>query len=139
MADRTMTIHQRGPNILLRLLYFVFIGLWLSGIWTAVAWFLCVIIIGLPLGLWMLNRVPQISTLQPSSRELTITTDGRIYQTHSEQIPFLIRALYFLLIGWWFSGIWLGLAWLFCSSIIGLPIGFWMYNRVPTIITLART
>lgn len=139
MSNRTITIHQHGPNILLRLLYFVVIGLWLSGIWTAVAWFLCITILGLPLGLWMLNRVPQVSTLQPSRHDLVIATDGRIYQTRDEQVPFLIRAIYFLLIGWWFSGIWLGAAWLLCSSIIGLPIGFWMYNRVPTIITLART
>ena len=30
--------------------------------------------------------------------------------TDPPQAPFLIRALWFLLVGWWLSGIWAGIA-----------------------------
>jgi UDP-N-acetylmuramyl pentapeptide phosphotransferase/UDP-N-acetylglucosamine-1-phosphate transferase len=33
----------------------------------------------------------------------------------------------------------LTVAWALCTVIIGLPFGFWMFNRVPAVITLART
>jgi uncharacterized membrane protein YccF (DUF307 family) len=46
-----------------RLIYFVFIGWWFSLGWSLAAWFLCVTIIGLPLGVLMLNRLPNVTTL----------------------------------------------------------------------------
>ena len=53
--------------LLLRILYFFLFGWWATGVWINVAWFLNATIIGLPLGLWMLNRVPQVLTLRPTS------------------------------------------------------------------------
>ena len=130
---------RRGPGLLVRALYFVLFGLWFSGIWAAVAWFLCVTIIGLPLGLYMLNRLPQVVTLQPSRSDLVITATGKVVNVAVAQYPVLIRALYFVLIGWWFSAIWMAIAWALCASIIGMIVGFWMFNRVPALITLARS
>jgi uncharacterized membrane protein YccF (DUF307 family) len=134
----TIGTQERGINLLLRILYFLFIGLWLSGIWAAIAWVFCVTIIGLPLGLWMLNRMPQIATLEPQRADLLMDTNGRVFSRDREQFPFLLRALYFLLVGWWFSALWLAVAWALCGSIIGLPFGFLMFNAVPTVVTLAR-
>jgi uncharacterized membrane protein YccF (DUF307 family) len=54
------------------------------------------------------------------------------------QHPFALRALYFALIGWWFSLVWSVLAWALCVSIIGLPLGVWMFNRLPEVTTLMR-
>ena len=54
------------------------------------------------------------------------------------QVFFLTRLFYFLLIGWWFSLIWSLLAWLLCLSIIGLPFGVLMFNRLPGVTTLMR-
>jgi len=48
-------------------------------------------------------------------------------------------AVYFVLIGWWFSAIWLAVAWALHVTIIGMVVGFWMFNRVPAVVTLART
>ena len=129
---------QSGPGLLIRALYFILFGLWFSGIWAAVAWVLCVTIIGLPLGLLMLNRLPQVVTLKPSGGDLLITANGQVIERDVPQAPFLLRAIYFLLIGWWLSLIWIALAWALCASIVGMVIGFWMFNRVPAIITLAR-
>jgi hypothetical protein len=67
-----------------------------------------------------------------------LTTTGRVIERDVPQLPFLIRALYFLLIGWWLSAVWIAIAWALNASIIGMVIGFWMFDRVPRLITLAR-
>jgi uncharacterized membrane protein YccF (DUF307 family) len=104
-----------------------------------VSWVLCLTIIGLPLGLYMLNRLPQVVTLKPSRSDLVLTTTGRVVERSVPQVPFLLRAVYFVLIGWWLSAIWLTIAWVLHVTIIGMVIGFWMFNRVPTVVTLARS
>jgi uncharacterized membrane protein YccF (DUF307 family) len=40
--------------------------------------------------------------------------------------------------GWWFSAIWMATAYLLCLSIIGLPLGFWMFDLTPTVVSLKR-
>ncbi len=146
MTDPTPAVihpRDRGPGCLIRILYFIFIGLWLGGIVTILAWVLNVTIIGLPLGLWLLNRLPQLMTLKPAPVEgRVIVVDGKVVyrETSLRQHPFLLRALYFLLIGWWFSLLWLILAWLLTglSLGLGLPLAFWMFDQVPAVTTLAR-
>lgn len=141
----TVVVHprDRGPGCLIRILYFIFVGLWLGGIVTVIAWALNLTIIGLPLGLWLLNRLPQLMTLKPAPAEGRVTVvDGRVVYRESSlpAHPFLLRALYFLLIGWWFSLLWLILAWLLTglSLGLGLPLAFWMFDQVPAVTTLAR-
>jgi uncharacterized membrane protein YccF (DUF307 family) len=131
-------VRQSGPGLLVRALYFFLFGLWFSGIWAVVAWFLCITIIGLPFGLWMLNRLPQVTTLKPNSNEFIIHHTGQVIQVNTPQLPFIVRALYFLVIGWWFSALWISIAWALCASVIGMVFGFWMFDRVPAVITLAR-
>ena len=128
-----------GAGLLIRALYFILFGWWFSAIWAVIAWVLCITIIGLPLGLFMLNRLPQVVTLKPSRAELLITPAGQVVQMHARQLPFLVRALYFVLFGWWFSALWLAIAWALNVSIIGMVIGFWMFNRVPAVVSLARS
>lgn len=139
MSTTTVVTQPRGlVFLLLRIVYFVLLGLWLSSVWAIIAWVFSVTIIGLPVGLWMLNRLPQISTLKPERQNLIITTTGESYTTPVNQQPFFVRAIYFLLVGWWFSALWLSVAWLLSTTIIGIPFAFWMIDRVPAIITLAR-
>ncbi|NWF79817.1 MAG: YccF domain-containing protein [Chloroflexi bacterium] len=135
----TVVRQEQGVNLLLRAIYFLVFGLWFSAIWASVAWVLCVTIIGLPLGLWMLNRLPQVTTLRPQRGDLVVHTSGEVYRQHIAQRAFIVRALWFVLVGWWLSALWLAGAWALSASIIGLPISFWMFDRVPAIITLART
>ena len=61
------------------------------------------------------------------------------WQSRNVQQPFfLLRLIYFLLIGWWASLVWALLGWLLCVTIILLPVGVWMLNRLPAITTLMR-
>jgi len=52
-----------SPSIMVRGAYFIFIGWWASGIFTVVAYLLCVSIIGLPFGVKMFNKLPKIVSL----------------------------------------------------------------------------
>lgn len=63
---------------------------------------------------------------------------GSIPIAARNQRPWIVRALYFVLIGFWFSAIWLVLAWLLAITIIGLPAAQWMFLRVNAILTLQR-
>ncbi|MEA5077297.1 MAG: YccF domain-containing protein [Anaerolineaceae bacterium] len=146
MTDQNVKVNipsNPGPGCLVRGLYFIFVGSWLGAIWMLIAWFLNVTIIGLPLGLAMLNRLPQIMTLRPERMQTTVVTrNGNTYvnQTPLPQRSFIGRAFYFILIGWWFSLIWMIIAWLIAGITLGLglPVAFWMFDRVPEITTLAR-
>jgi uncharacterized membrane protein YccF (DUF307 family) len=133
-----MEVHASGPNILIRVLWFVFVGWWLGGLVSAVAWLLVVVVIGLPLGLWIINRLPTLITLRPQEQTWRLDADG-ILRRGKQQHDFLLRAVYFVLIGWWLSGLWMGLAYLAVLTLIGLPIAFWMYGRVGAVTTLYRS
>lgn len=130
-----------GPGCLVRGLYFLFVGWWLSQLWIFAAWFLNATVIGLPLGLTMLNRLPQVVTLKAAGTHTSVTLQGGAVVVQQGGLPqrgFLLRAAYFLIIGWWFSLIWVQLAWLGCVSLLGLPLAFWMFDRTPAVTTLAR-
>jgi len=133
---------ERNPEtpFLLRVIWFFVFGWELTGIWILVAWALNASIIGLPLGLWMIDRVPQVLTLK--ARAGAVVTDlksGRSEFLPASNVSFLIRAFYFVLIGWWFSLLWAVLAWLLCATIIGLPLGVMMLNGLPAVTTLANS
>jgi uncharacterized membrane protein YccF (DUF307 family) len=131
-----------SPNFLLRALWFIFIGWWAGLIWLHIGFALCVSVIFLPVGLMMLNRLPSVLTLQPSSQQTTVTMyqNGMVSVQVGEpqQIDFLLRALYFLVIGWWLGYVWALVGYIFCFTIILMPIGVMMLNRLPTVLTLRQ-
>nr|WP_227014941.1 YccF domain-containing protein [Natronorubrum aibiense] len=54
----------RGQHSLVtRALYFVLVGWWLSFLWANLAALLAVTIIGLPIAIWMINRLPFVTSL----------------------------------------------------------------------------
>jgi uncharacterized membrane protein YccF (DUF307 family) len=140
MATARVQQAQQFPFIL-RVLWFIFIGWHITLWWILIAWFLNLTIIGLPAGLWMLNRVPLVLTMRTIRGYNVATGSGDQVEWHYEDVPqhpFVVRAIYFLLVGWWFSLLYSLLAWLLCVSIIGLPLGVWMFNRLPQVTTLMR-
>jgi len=121
----------RGPSLLVRAIWFIFIGWWLSAVAIGVAYFLCAIIIGLPLGFIIFNQLPLILTLRPRS-------PGPVMDGTEEQFPLWLRAIWFIFIGWWLGALYLTVAWGLCVIIITLPIGLWLMNRVGAVMTLLR-
>jgi uncharacterized membrane protein YccF (DUF307 family) len=126
---------------LTRAIWFVFIGWWLSALAIFAAYLLCLIIIGLPVGFMIFNRLPVILTLRPrtDAQEVEIR-DGVTYITGGtvKQHPLWVRALWFVVVGWWLGAIYLGIAWFLCVIIITLPIGLILFNRVGAVMTLLR-
>ena len=126
--------------LLLRALWFVFIGLPVGWFCIHVGWFFMITVIGIPIGLWIFNRVPMIMTLQPELEErykLSLR-QNQMFTGEVEQITLPVRLLWLVLIGWWFSLIWMNVAYLFSATVIGIPVGFWMFNRLPWVIFLTR-
>ena len=131
-------VAKKNPGCLVQLVWFALVGWWLGQAWIAVAWFLAATILGMPLAVMMLNRLPEVIALRGETELLVQSGGGRTVVMQVPQVNILLRALYFLLIGWWASAVWMELAYALCMSIIGLPIGFWMFDRVPAIVSLRR-
>jgi uncharacterized membrane protein YccF (DUF307 family) len=135
-----MVTEKKNPGCLIQILWFAFIGIWLGQVWMLVAWVLMLTIVGIPLGVMMLNKIPWIIALrsEPLTVRISKTPEGelRTQTMQPAQVPMILRVLYFILIGWWLSALWMEAAYALCVSIIGLPIGFWMFDRVPAILSL---
>ncbi len=132
----------RNPGCLLQILWFAFIGVWLGQVWMVAAWILMITIIGIPFGIAMLNALPKVMALREPPRRVLVrkVPDYGLTERDYEpqQVNFFLRAIYFLLIGWWLSALWMEAAYLLCLTVIGLPIGFWMFDRIPGILSLKQ-
>ncbi|WP_324665042.1 YccF domain-containing protein [Haloarcula sediminis] len=117
------------PSLLVRAVWFVFVGWWLTGLWLSVAWFLNVTIIGIPLGIKMINKVPYVLSLKQRDR-LVDETERR------SQYSIPVRAVWFVFVGWWASGVWTGIAYVLTLTIVGIPLAVWMYNKLPFVVSL---
>ena len=124
--------------ILVRFLWFIFFGWWLGGLVSALAWFLVVTIIGLPLGLWIINRLPTLLTLRPQEQQWRLDAEGFVRRSQ-QQRPFLLRMVWFFLVGWWLSALWMAVAYAALLTILLLPLSFWMYGRIGAVTTLYRS
>jgi uncharacterized membrane protein YccF (DUF307 family) len=133
---------QRGsPGCVITVLWFVFVGWWLSAIWITVAWFLMVLVVTMPLAFWMIDRLPRVATLREPTVEYHSMVEGtsaRVQVTSIAQRAFIVRVVWFLIVGWWFSLLWMWAAWAASATFIGIPLAIWMFNRVPAITTLRR-
>jgi uncharacterized membrane protein YccF (DUF307 family) len=132
---------SNDPGCLIRVLWYIFIGWWLSGFMIAIGWALVVTVIFLPVGLWVLHRVPWAQTLRPRTSEFTWTYEEgmtTVTETRIAQHPWYVRLVYIVLIGWWWGAIWLAIAWLFGLLIVTLPISILMIDRSPAMVSLQR-
>lgn len=141
-ADSTININvgapgpvqvQRQPGCLIQLLFFVFIGWWLGSFAVSLAYILFVLVVTIPLGVKIVNRIPYLMALRQPA--VNLTPWGAV---PTQQRSLLVRSVWFLLLGWWLAALWMGLAYLLCLTIIGMPAGFWMFDRAPAVLSLRR-
>lgn len=135
-------VPDSGPGILARALWFIFIGWWLGLIWLHIGFALCITGIFLPVGLLMLNRLPAVLTLRASNQHTTVAMyeNGMTVVRAGEppQVDFLLRAVYFLFVGWWLGYLWALFGYVLCFTLVLMPVGVMMLNRLPTVLTLRR-
>jgi uncharacterized membrane protein YccF (DUF307 family) len=132
-----IVVSPSGHGFLVRALWYIFVGWWLTGIALTVGYVLTLTIVGIPFGFWIFNRTGTLLTLRPRSQPVQLAADGSVGE-HPNQRSLLLRAIWFVLVGWWLAGLWMGLAYLVSLTIIGIPLGIWMLNRLPEIFTLHR-
>jgi uncharacterized membrane protein YccF (DUF307 family) len=141
-APQMVIAQRQGPGFLARALWFVLIGWWLTAIVIVIAYVLALSILGLPFAFYLFNRIPAFLTLRGRSKtyQVETTADGTRYLTAAnvEQRPMLIRAIWFILVGFWFGAIWMAVAYLLCVLIVTMPFGLAMFNRVGAVMTLLR-
>jgi uncharacterized membrane protein YccF (DUF307 family) len=132
---------QGGPGIVLRAIWFIFIGWWATGFLLLLAYFFSVTIILLPFAFVLFNVVPTVLTLRPRRTHITMEMrDGVMHISHGNvpQRAFWIRAPWFVLVGWWASGFCIVVGYLLCLTVILLPVGLMILNRIPEAMTLRR-
>jgi uncharacterized membrane protein YccF (DUF307 family) len=133
---------QRGPGFLVRAVWFVLVGWWLTGIASTIAWIAMVTIIGLPLGIYLINHIPTYLTLRPRTKQGYWVADPAggyaLVETGVPQVAWPVRFIWFLLVGWWASAIAMSIGYALILLIVTLPIGLLIYNRVPFVASLYR-
>jgi len=117
-------------SLLVRALWFLVLGWWITPILVNVAWFCNATIVGIPLGIKLVNLVPTALTLK-EPRDVDPGA-GR------SQRGLLVRAVYFVLVGWWLSFVWANLATVIAITIVGLPVAIWMFGKLPYVTSLYR-
>jgi len=118
-------------SLLVRALWFLAVGWWATPIVVNAAWALNATVVLIPLGIKLINLIPTVLTLaEPRS-----LSDP---DAEPRQYSLVVRAVYFVLVGWWLSFLWANIAALFALTVIGLPIAFWMFNRLPYVTSLYR-
>ena len=139
-GDTVAVMESPQPNILIRALWFIVVGWWLSGLATFLAVLLQLTIIGIPAAVYIINRIPQATTLKSSRTVEVAQGEGvvRVGFSDREQRSWWIRAIYYVLVGWWAVSLWLVVAWVAGLTILLLPLSFWMYGAAGKVQTLRR-
>ena len=126
-------IVRSQPGCLIQILYFLVIGWWLGGAAIVLAYFLFLTLLGIPLGVMILNKIPYLLALRQTEPAISY------YGVKTAQHNLLIRALWFFLIGGWATIGWLFIGYALACTIIGMPLAFWMFDKAPVILTLRKS
>jgi uncharacterized membrane protein YccF (DUF307 family) len=126
-----------GRPLWLRAVWFVLVGWWLTAFIITVAYLALLTIIGFPIAFWLFDRVPLTLTLKPRSSWTADEMTGTV-SIGPQQLSSFVRVIYFVLVGWWATALWIIGAYFLFVSIIGIPLGVVMLNIVPKIATLQR-
>lgn len=119
MAERSLPV---------RILWFLLVGWWATPIVVNLAVFFFLTVVGIPVGVVLVNNVPTVLILHPK-REFDP-------EAESTQHSLLVRAVYFVFVGWWLGFLWGNVASVLAVTVIGLPVAIWMLNRLPYVVSL---
>lgn len=119
----------------MRVVYFLLVGWWFGALAGFLGYLLCASILFLPFGVMLLNRIPALVFLKP--RHVAFEVAPGVWGIH-EELPFLVRAIWFFVLGWELGLLVFVVGYLFILTIIGIPIGLFLLNAVPMVLTLSQ-
>lgn len=125
-------------SLIVRAFWFIFVGWWLTGIVLSVAWALNLSIIGLPVGIKLINKAPYTLTLKELESKSGVET-VEMGGSSGNSPSVIIRGVYFILIGWWASGLLTAAAYLISLTVVGLPVGVKLFNYLPYAVSLKKS
>ena len=99
-------------SVIGNILWIILGGLAIAISWTLIGLFLCITIIGIPLGVQAFKMAG-----------LTLTPFGKTVQYGGGVGSTLVNILWVVLVGWWMALGYLGAGVLNCITIIGIPFG----------------
>lgn len=134
MNNSGAVLVRERPGCLLQLLWFFFVGWWLGGLAVGFAYLMFLFIVTIPVGVAVLNVVPELFALRAPAR--VVTPYGRV---DVRQRNILLRAVWFVVVGWWLAAITLFVGYVLCLTLIGMPAGFLLFDATPGLLTLRRT
>lgn len=143
-ATRATFVEERrtGPSLPVRAIWYLFVGWWLTGLFMLFAYIAVLTIIGIPVGFWLVNRIPTLLTLRPRRDiwQTTVDAYGNVTRRRLEveQSGLLVRVAWFLVVGWWLAAVAMAVAYVLMLTILGIPFGLMLVNRLPRILTLHR-
>lgn len=88
----------------------------------------------------MMNRIPGLISLKARRKEIRVESGGgvtTVQETGVQQHNLLLRIIYYPF-GLVFSLIAILLGWLLCCLIITMPLGVWLFGKVPFLASLHR-
>jgi uncharacterized membrane protein YccF (DUF307 family) len=116
----------------------IFIGWWLSGLFYFAGVILTLLVVTSPLGMMAVQKIGWAFSLYKETKNPTIVATGNtVVIMEDKGTSFIVRYLYFILIGWWVGGIALIASWLIGITIVGIPFSIMIINRLGKIMTLA--
>jgi uncharacterized membrane protein YccF (DUF307 family) len=141
-APQVVVVAQsNAPHFLVRVIWFLCVGWWLSGFVMMFAWFMAATIVGLPIAFATFNRVPMVQTLRPRTITTRVTTEGGVTvvtQGTVDQLAMWVRAIWFVFVGWWVGLIVTVIAWVASVLVITLPLSIILIDRLPAVMTLQK-
>ena len=121
-------------NSIEQVFWFITMGWWITQLLVIGAWAVNLLIITSPLALAWLKYLPDAFT-----RPEAIGHSAKVVRAAEvPQRPLLLRAVYFLFVGWWLSLIWLEIAWLAGLTLVLNPQASAMFSKLPAITTLRQ-
>lgn len=134
-------IVRSGSWTIKRLAWFLLIGWWLGLLGLLAGYLLSVSIVFLPLGMSIFNQLPHILTRGPALPSNQIDTiRHKVFITNDNaQYHLFVRIFYFLLIGWWLTGLWCLAGYVLSLLDFTLPLGLTALNRLPWMLILQRS
>ena len=112
-------------NIVLRILWAIFIGSWLTPIWYLLGALFTGLIITGPLGIWFFDRIGYVFSLYKDDEKERITLSKTV-----------MGIIWFYFVGWWAGLVAVIIADVCIALLITIPVGWWIINRLDRIVVL---